>query len=428
MHSVPDVTGQAVVAAASAAPQSFGAEAGAQQESNQAHIQAPLLHHTTLPFTWEGSPWRLVPVCLFNAAMTLITVGIYNFWGRTEIRRRTWNAIRLLGDPLVYHGTGRELFRGFMTVFALILVPILILGTVMVVLYGQASAAWGLYQAGLFLIVYPVLKAIATYRARRYRLSRTAWRGITGRMTGSSTEFAAMSWITALLYPLTLGWIAPWRQTYLQKRLSNATELGNHTLVNLATSGPVYLPYAVLWVGTIVLYFGMFYAAFLILGPEKVALIRTGAGIFLLSRSDVASLAGLIFAAIFIWSLMSSFYRATLYNRLANNTYLVRQIVPVTGSVPTILRLANPDAPPSDLKFQLKVRGPALIWLFVTNQLITYLSLFILKPVAVARTLKYYTEHLELIGPFRPHMIGPNAGRSLEGGEGLAQAFDLDGF
>ncbi|MEQ1648846.1 MAG: DUF898 family protein, partial [Hyphomicrobiaceae bacterium] len=42
-----------------------------------------------LPFTWVGSPWSLVRICIFNAFLTVLTVGVYNFWGRTEIRRRT---------------------------------------------------------------------------------------------------------------------------------------------------------------------------------------------------------------------------------------------------------------------------------------------------------------------------------------------------
>ncbi|MEQ1649832.1 MAG: DUF898 family protein, partial [Hyphomicrobiaceae bacterium] len=149
-----------------------------------------------------------------------------------------------------------------------------------------------------------------------------------------------------------------------------------------------------------------------------------------ITRSDVFSILGLIFAAIFIWSLMSSFYRATLYNRLAKFTFLVAPALKTTTSVPSIYTPTpfGTDTPPSPLRFRLKVRAPALIWLFVTNQLLIYLSLFTLKPVAVARTLKYYCEHLAIVGPFDPGQIGQHPDRSREGGEGLAQAFDVDAF
>ena len=68
------------------------------------------------------------------------------------------------------------------------------------------------------------------------------------------------------------------------------------------------------------------------------------------------------------------------------------------------------------------------MWLFFTNSLITYLSLYVLRPIATARSMKYFTERLNLCGPFDPAHLRQNATAMDNTGEGLAQAFDLDAF
>jgi uncharacterized membrane protein YjgN (DUF898 family) len=220
-----------------------------------------------LRFAWSGSPWSLVGTCLFNAVLTLVTIGIYSFWGRTEIRRRIWSSVRLDGEPLVYHGTGRELFKGFVGALLVVLLPIFLISTALVIVYGQASTGWLLYQLALLAIVYPVLKAVATYRARRYRLARTSWRGVRGSMAGSSGEFAFLSWATSLLYPLTLGWIAPWRALYIQRFLAGDTMLGDRALDLKGSTPSLYLRFGLLWIASVAIGICAMTAIGAIIGP-----------------------------------------------------------------------------------------------------------------------------------------------------------------
>ena len=343
--------------------------------------------------------------------MTLVTLGVYSFWGRTEIRRRMWAFVRLEGEPLVYHGTGMELFKGFMAALVVVLLPLFIISMALVITYGQGSSGWAIYQSALFIIVYPVLKALAQYRARRYRLARTSWRGIRGSMTGSASEFAFLSWATSLLYPLTLAWIAPWRALYIQRFLIGDTMLGDRHLRLGGSTGKLYLRFALLWIASIVLYFGAATAIVKLAGGYGSA-IKVPADIAKLPTALWLEIAAVVLAAVFIWSLISSFYRAALYNMTANAT----EIRPVDGSgLPT-------------LYFKLTTRGPQLIWLFVTNQLLTYGSLFVLRPIATARSMRYFTQQLSIVGPFDPATLRQNPHAARSEGEGLAQAFDFDAF
>lgn len=361
------------------------------------------------PFTWHGTPWSLTGACLINALFMLLTLGVYGFWGRTEIRRRMWSSVRFLGEPLAYHGTAQELLKGFFLVMFAVLVPLFMLGTFVVIVYGQASGAFALYQSGLFLGIYPILAAIAFYRARRYRLSRTSWRGIRGSVTGSSTSYGLLSWATAWAYPFTLGWIAPYRAVTLNSQIVKDTHLGDRQLNFMGTSGPLYWPFALLWFGSVVLYFVVFGVIGFVVGSKPAP--NNPNWWRLLSASDWMEMIGVFAGALVLWSIMSSFYYAKLYNLCASSTVMLPS------------RQGDPA-----LRFRLDVGGLRLIWLFVTNMLITYLSLYVLRPVATARSMKYFVENLRLEGPFDPETIGQNRAAIDKSGEGLGQAFDLDAF
>lgn len=360
------------------------------------------------PFAWTGSPWSLAPICLLNAALGLLTIGVYTFWGRTELRRRMWSSVRFLGEPFTYHGTGRELMIGFLSVLAALLVPLFVIGTAIVVVFGQTSGTYAVYQLILFAVIYPVLAAVAYYRARRYRLSRTAWRGIRGSMTGSSGAYGFFSWATMLAYPFTLGWIAPYRAVALQRRLATETALGSEDLRFDGAAWPLYGRFALLWFGSIVLYLGVLGAMGEVIGyrandPFWYQQIKS---------RDIAKAVGIGLGALFIWSILSSFYYARLYNHVAASTTLGRD---GAAGFPAH-------------RFRLEVKGRELIWLFVTNAMITYLTLYVLKPVATARSLKYYSERLALVGAFPAERLGQNLQALDRSGEGLGQAFDLDAF
>jgi uncharacterized membrane protein YjgN (DUF898 family) len=363
-----------------------------------------------IPFTWTGSPWKLTGICLLNAVLGILTVGIYTFWGRTEIRRRMWSSVRFLGEPLAYHGTPQELLKGFLGVLAVLLAPLFLIGGIVVIAFGQASSVFGVYQLALFAVVYPILTAVAFYRARRYRLARTSWRGIRGAMDGSSGEYGLLSWVLALAYPITLFWIVPYRAIALQRMLISDTQLGSEPLRFEGSSKSLYGRFALLWFGSIALYIAMFGVIAGAIGmrydPQNPIWWTT------LRSSDWAKIVATVLATLFIWSMMSSFYYAKLYNYCAASTEFGRDGGLGLGSH----------------RFHLDVRGRHLIWLFVTNAAITYLSLYILRPVATARSMKYFAEHLTLIGPFEPDRLGQNLIAIDQSGEGLAQAFDLDAF
>ena len=72
--------------------------------------------------TWHNIP-GLIPLSLKIFVLRILTLGIYYFWGKTEVRRRIWSATHLQHQPLEYTGTGKELFLGFLLVLLLFFIP-----------------------------------------------------------------------------------------------------------------------------------------------------------------------------------------------------------------------------------------------------------------------------------------------------------------
>ena len=124
-------------------------------------------------------PGGMADLSFMNAILKIVTLGVYQFWGKTEVRKRIWSAVRIDGEPLEYTGTGMEMFKGFLFVFAIVLIPALLIPLVLVFAAGPNSPALVIYQLVAY-VVFLYLFGVAVYRAQRYRLTRTRWRGIRG--------------------------------------------------------------------------------------------------------------------------------------------------------------------------------------------------------------------------------------------------------
>src|SRR5262249_34066862 len=72
-----------------------------------------------------------------------------------------------------------------------------------------------------------VLGQYASYRARHYRLTRTAFRGIRLHQSGSAVAYALRSLLWGVLTALTLGLAYPWAQASLARYRLGHTHYGS---------------------------------------------------------------------------------------------------------------------------------------------------------------------------------------------------------
>ena len=147
-----------------------------------------------------------------GAAIELITLGFYRFWLATDIRRHLWVNTAVDGDSAEYTGRGKELLIGFLFAMA-ILVPIYLAYFAVSV---EAERYKGFASVPLVIAFY-AFGQFAIYRARRYRLTRTVWRGVRFWMDGSGWAYAGRAMLWTLLAVLTLGLAWPWREAALER-------------------------------------------------------------------------------------------------------------------------------------------------------------------------------------------------------------------
>jgi uncharacterized membrane protein YjgN (DUF898 family) len=147
-----------------------------------------------------------------GTGLELITFGFYRFWLATDIRRHLWSHTTLDGDAPEYTGRGRELLIGFLFAMA-ILVPIY-LAYFLIGVEAERTKAFASFP--LFLFFY-LFGQFAIYRARRYRLTRTVWRGVRFWMDGSGWNYAIRAAGWGVLAAVTLGAALPWREAALER-------------------------------------------------------------------------------------------------------------------------------------------------------------------------------------------------------------------
>ena len=165
-----------------------------------------------MPVAFSGSRGEFFDLVKRGAGLEFVTLGFYRFWLLTDIRRHLWSNTLVDGDAAEYTGRGKELLIGFLVALA-ILVPIY-LGYFLIGLEAERYQAFASIPLVAFFYLFG---QFAIYRARRYRLTRTVWRGVRFWMTGSGWIYALRASLWGLLMILTLGLILPWRAAALER-------------------------------------------------------------------------------------------------------------------------------------------------------------------------------------------------------------------
>ncbi len=343
-------------------------------------------------------PTGLAALSFKNLLLTILTLGIYRFWAKTAVRRRLWQAVRINGQPLEYTGTGKELFLGAIIAGLVIFVPTVAYVLVLMFIFGPDSMMVDLFMIPLY-VAFFYLVGVAIYRAMRYRLRRTLWRGIRGTMTGSPWRYGWTYFWTSLTIPFTLGWSMPWRSVKLARILTSDMSFGSRNFDFRGGWKGLLAPFALAWGAWLVVDlligaagYGIYTASSFHDGPPA------GGGSMALAA--VAGAVPAVIAAIYL----SLRYKAAEMNYLASRTGF------------------------DGLRFSFSATAGSLLRLWLGNLLIVLFSLGILAPLALARTGRYLVTRTKTSGTVDFAAIAPPADR-LEGmGEGLADAFDIDGL
>lgn len=172
--------------------------------------------------SFHGDGGTLFGIYLMSALLSMITLGIYSFWGRTKVRAYLWGQTEFDGDRFAYHGTGQELFIGWLKVVGVFFgLWLAMFGLIMALGEGGAIIVPLLFWGVIFALV-----PVAMIGARRYRLSRSSWRGVRFSLRAKTGDFVKLYLGGLALTVLTLGLYGPYFQTNVRKFLTEHAYLG----------------------------------------------------------------------------------------------------------------------------------------------------------------------------------------------------------
>jgi len=346
----------------------------------------------TTPFAHYGRAGEAVSLGLVNMLLNLATLFVWRFWGKTRIRRFLWSHTTIWGDPLEYTGRGGELFVGFLVVLVLVFLPLSAGYGLAAVLNEQGNPLGAALVSALYLVVMFLVGA-GLWRARRYQLSRTRWRGIRAGQGGSAWKYG-LTWLgVAVLAGLTAGWSIPWSDMLLARTRLAHTTFGTQEFTCSATAGPLYRQFAVFWFGCALL----FAAVIGIAAVLGVAAGTVGGE----SAQEIASFAiGALVLALPLLSLPWAWYRAAFYRRLAEGTAF------------------------GQVRFVFAPGAWALVRVGLGNLILTAATLGIGRPWAASRIFRFVCTHVRVIGEPDFAAIRQSVETAPRTGEGLAAVFD----
>ena len=196
-------------------------------------------NHSTAQASYHGEAMPIFRLAFGTGLLALITVGIYRFWGKTRLRQYIWSSSRLDGDAFEYTGTGLEKFLGFL-VSVVVLAVYLAVVQLILFSFGLRFIVDPRTEAEVIaqlIVIYSTFIALlplmffAGYRARRYKMARTRFRGIRFGMENAAGGYV---WRAVLLLGVTilsLGLLAPLMRFRLEKYMTDRMMYGDARMV-----------------------------------------------------------------------------------------------------------------------------------------------------------------------------------------------------
>ncbi|MEE9434531.1 MAG: YjgN family protein [Sphingorhabdus sp.] len=344
-------------------------------------------------FQFHGNWQDFAKIAFPNLLLTIVTLGIYRFWATTREREYLWGQTQFIDERLEWTGKGLELFIGFILVFILIIFPFTIIQFIAqgAIFRGQEEIA--LVVTLLLFIMIFYLGGVAYFRALRYRLSRTYWRGIRG---GSDNPgfFYGLSY----MWKSFAGWLpifllVPWSSISLWNERWNRMSFGPHMFTSNAQ-----------WTDMMKRYMLFYLVPFLmVVGGIVVGVIAATSG-------DIGAGGG-IAAGLFTVLIVLAFYIALPIAALMYYSKFFR--VAVGG-----LRLHK-------LEFEFTARSADWVLFVLANMAIVVCTLGIGYIFMPYRNWTFFVRHMEAYGEINLDELTQSETKRAGHGEGLLDAFDV---
>jgi len=174
---------------------------------------------------FRGNGGEYFAILITNFFLTIFTLGLYYPWAKVNKLKYLFEHAGLENSGFTFHGTGKEIFMGFIKVYAGI---VFFYGGIV---YAALNEDRQLLQLIVFAFYVGIIAIIpfAIHSALRYRTSRISWRGIHFGYRGDRMELVILFVKGAFLSIITLGIYSFWFTTDLRKYIIGKLRFGSIT-------------------------------------------------------------------------------------------------------------------------------------------------------------------------------------------------------
>ena len=328
-------------------------------------------------FEFKGRAGEWFGIWIVNLLLSVMTFGIYSAWAKVRTHKYFYQNTFVAGRNFNYHATGMQIFIGRLIVIAafiaysvLSLIPIL-----------------GIVLPLAFLALAPIL----IQRSLRFKARVSSWSNVRFDFVGSMKG----AYLVYLLYPfltfISLFLLAPVADRAVKGYTIGNLKLGGHHLEMNAPLAPFYKAFGVviLWV----------------LGTSALIWVAVTPDISTLESEDPTAIAQFI-GAFYLWFFVAIIPSSLIYDALVRNVVF------------------NNLSMDGGHQFASNVRPIQLVWIAVSNAIVTVISLGLMLPWAHVRMHRYLAEHTHFApgGPLDDFISDVEENRSA-----IADAYtDLD--
>lgn len=339
---------------------------------------------------FRGNGGSLFGIHIVNVFLTVITMGIYTFWAKVKVRKYLWSQVEFSEDRFAYHGTGIELLKGLLRASVIFGIPY------MAIAIGPELAGantWIIFGGKILAACMALLFVpIAIVAARRYRFSRTSWRGIRFSFRGRILKYLKILFVGGALNALTLGAYFPFFIIRQQAFFVTNTFFGAQRF-RFSGKGKDLLTFFILPYLFQTIGFGLAFAMAYMMANNQAALLSASqeSGMFVISAIPIIYILGYVIWFRYLVQQQRYFWEHTYFG---------------------------------EARFHFPITSWSYFKLKLGNFLLLVLTLGFAWPWTVVRNIQFVVNNLSLRGPANLDAIVQDAQQATATGEGLDSFLD----
>ncbi len=186
------------------------------------------------PLSFQGKGGAYFRIAFMNLLLTILTLGLYYPWAKARSMHFFYNNSTFNNQHFTFHGSGKEMFKGFIKAFFILI--LIYAGLFIGIYFNQIIAGVTWFILG-FLFIIP----LAIHGSYKYRMSRSSWNEIRFGYHGNRKEFTLLFFKEFFFTIITLGLYGAWMTIKLRTYLLSNIRLGNAVFRYQGNGGDYFL-------------------------------------------------------------------------------------------------------------------------------------------------------------------------------------------